>query len=187
MPESESKTIAAPAAYRLPDAARRELEELSKRYPNREALLLPALWLVQRDMGWISQEAMVHVGEVLGVSPIRVQSVVTFYHMYHDRPPGTYNVQVCHNISCSLLGAEKLLDQLHTKLGVGLEEPTSDGRFMIQRVECLGACERAPVCQINERFHFDLTPEKLDRIVANPESPGEVADFPGPQGPGAGS
>ena len=181
MPEAESKVAELSAPYRLPEAARRELEELAKRYPNREALLLPALWLVQRESGWISQEAMVHVGEALGVSPIRVQSVVTFYHMFHDRPPGTYNIQVCHNISCSLLGAEKLIEGLHQKLGVGLDEPTPDGRFMIQRVECLGACEHAPVCQINERFVFDLTPEKLEHILSEPESSGEAAGFPGPQ------
>ena len=187
MTELEIKSLAPSAAYRLPDAARRELEELAKRYPNREALLLPALWLVQRDAGWISQEAMVHVGEVLGVSPIRVQSVVTFYHMYHDCPPGKYNVQVCHNISCSLLGAEKLLDQLHTKLGVGLDEPTSDGRFMIQRVECLGACEHAPVCQVNDRFFLDLTPEKLESILSNPDLPGEPTRFARPEAGKAGS
>ena len=149
--------------HRLSAASLAEIERLAKRYPNREALMLPALWLVQNQYGWISADAMQHVAEVLGVSPVRVYSVVTFYHMYHERPPGTYNVQVCHNLSCSLRGAEKLLERLHARLGVDENEPTPDGRFMIQRVECLGACEHAPVCQINDEFRFDMTPERLER------------------------
>jgi NADH-quinone oxidoreductase subunit E len=150
---------------RLSDAAVAELERLRTRYANREALMLPALWMVQEEHGWISEEAMLHVAEVLGVSPVRVYSVVSFYHMYHESPPGRYNVQVCHNLSCSLLGAEKLLDLLHQRLGVGENEPTPDGKFMVQRVECLGACEHAPCAQLNDKFLFDLTPAKLSDIL----------------------
>jgi len=149
-------------SHRLSPAAIATLELLAPRYANREALLLPALWLVQDEFGWISEAAMQHVAEVVGVSPVRVLSVVTFYHMYHEQPPGRYNVQVCHNLSCSLLGAEDLLARLHARFGVGLNTPTADGRFMVQRVECLGACEHAPVCQVNDAFVFDLTPEKLE-------------------------
>jgi NADH-quinone oxidoreductase subunit E len=151
--------------HRLSAAALATLEKLAPRYAHREALLLPALWLVQDEYGWISEEAMQHVAEVLGVSPVRVYSVVTFYHMYHEAPPGKYNVQVCHNLSCSLLGAERLLDLLHRKLAVGENEPTPDGKFMIQRVECLGACEHAPCAQLNDRFLFDLTPAKLQELL----------------------
>lgn len=151
--------------HRLSDAAVAEIERLSKRYATREALMLPALWLLQDEHGWISESGMAHVAEVLGVSPVRVYSVVTFYHMFHSAPPGRYNVQVCHNLSCSLLGAEKLIEGLHRRLGVEIDEPTSDGRFMIQRVECLGACEHAPCAQINADFHFKLTPAKLDQIL----------------------
>ena len=156
--------VAEPAAGRalLSSAALSEIERLAARYPTREALLLPALWCVQQEHGWISQEAMQYVAELLGVSPVRVYSVVTFYHMFHERPPGKYNIQVCQTLSCSLLGAERILAHLQAKLGIGSDEVTPDGRFMVQRVECLGACEHAPVCQINDRFHFDLTPEKLD-------------------------
>jgi NADH:ubiquinone oxidoreductase subunit E len=118
----------------LSDAALAELEKLGKRYPTREALLLPALWMVQQEHGWISQESMLYLAELLDVSPVRVYGVVSFYHMFHDRPPGRYNNH----------------------------EVTPDGRFMVTRVECLGACEHAPVCQINEDFEFDLTPEQLE-------------------------
>lgn len=153
------------STHRLSDAAVAELERLAKRYARRDALVLPALWMVQEEHGWVSEAAMEHVAEVLGVSPVRVYSVVTFYHMFHEHPPGTYNIQVCHNLSCSLLGAERLLSMLHERLGVGIDEPTPDGKFMIQRVECLGACEHAPCAQINDRFAFDLTPEKLARML----------------------
>jgi len=166
--KSAPKSVGAPGAARrcgLSAAARAELEKLAPRYPNRAALLLPALWLVQQECGWVSEPAMEEVAAFLGVSPVRVYSVVTFYHMFHTTPPGRYNIQVCHNLSCSLCGAEKLLGWLHAKLGVGVGEPTADGRFMIQRVECLGACEHAPCCQINDTFHFDLTPEKLGAIL----------------------
>jgi NADH-quinone oxidoreductase subunit E len=149
----------------LSAAARAELERLAPRYATREALLLPALWLVQGEHGWVSEAAMEELGVFLGVSAVRVYSVATFYHMFHTTPPGRYNIQVCHNISCSLCGAEKLLGWLHAELGVGADEPTPDGRFMIQRVECLGACEHAPCCQINDEFHFDLTAEKLKTIL----------------------
>ena len=146
----------------LSDAARAELEALARRYPTREALLLPALWMVQRQHGWISTEAMQYVARLVGVSPVRVYGVVTFYHMFHDRPPGRYNIQVCQTLSCALRGAEALLAHLQRKLGIGHNETTADGRFMVQRVECLGACEHAPVAQINDEFAFDLTPMKLD-------------------------
>jgi len=145
----------------LSGAARQRLEQLAQRYPTRQALMLPALWLVQEEHGWISQEAMQYVARLLGVSPVRVYGVVSFYHMFHERPPGKYNIQVCQTLSCSLRGAERLLAGLRDKLGIDAGEVSDDKRFMIQRVECLGACEHAPVCQINEHFAFDLTPEKL--------------------------
>src|SRR5262249_46601546 len=149
----------------LSAASRAEIERLSKRYPTREALLLPALWMVQREQGWISEAAMRHVADVLGISPVKVYSVVSFYHMFHESPPGKWNIQVCHNLSCSVLGAEQLLEFLHERLGVGTDEPTADGQFMIQRVECLGACEHAPVCQINDDWMFDATVNGLAKKI----------------------
>lgn len=160
-----SARAAASPPHRLSPASIAELERLASRYPTRDALLLPALWMVQREHGWISEAAMEHVAEVVGVSPVRVMSVVSFYHMFHAQPPGKFNIQVCHNLSCSLRGAEKLLALLHAQLGVGIDAPTPDGKFMIQRVECLGACERAPCLQVNDRFHFDMTVEKLAQLL----------------------
>lgn len=164
-PVAKSAGHAPAAAPTLSAAARAALDTLAVRYPTRDALLLPALWLVQRECGWVSEAAMEEIGAFLGVSAVRVYSVATFYHMFHTERPGKYTIQVCHNISCSLRGAEKLLEWLHGALGVDAGEPTPDGRFMIERVECLGACEHAPCCQINDEFHFDLTADKLKKIL----------------------
>jgi NADH-quinone oxidoreductase subunit E len=138
-----------------------ELEELAKRYPRREALMLPVLWKVMDQEHWISPEAMEWVAEFLKVPAAKVYGVVGFYHMYLDRPPGKHIFEVCQTTSCAIMGAEGILDTLHEMLGVGLEEPTTDGRFMIRRVECLGACEHAPVCQVNHKFRFDQTPDSI--------------------------
>ena len=138
-----------------------ELEELAKRYPNREALMLPVLWKVMDQEHWISPEAMEWVADFLKVPAAKVYGVVGFYHMYLDRPPGKHIFEVCQTTSCAIMGAEGILDTLHEMLGVGLEEPTADGRFMIRRVECLGACEHAPVCQVDHAFRFDQTPESI--------------------------
>ena len=148
-------------AIRIPEEKLAAFEAQAKRYPNRQAMVLPALWMIQDEFGWISPEAMEYVAELTGTTPSHVYGVVSFYHMYFDKPPGKYVIEVCQTTSCSLLDCEKTLDYLHKKLGVGLEEPTADGKFMIRRVECLGACEHAPVSQINHRFVFKATPEKI--------------------------
>ncbi len=153
---------AATTKVQLPQEDLTELEALAKRYPDRRALLLPALWKIQDRFGYISPEAMEYVAELVGVTPTHVYGVVSFYHMYFDTPPGKYVVDVCQTTSCSLMGAEKIFAHLENRLGVGCEQVTSDGRFVVRRVECLGACEHAPVAQINHRFVFDLTPEKVD-------------------------
>lgn len=147
--------------FRLSDAAVAELEALAKRYPTREALALPALWKVQHEKGWISPEAMQWVAQFCGVSPVRIYGVVSFYHMFFTAPPGKHVIEVCQTTSCAIMGAEQILSHLHDRLGVGLDEPTPDGRFMIRRVECLGACEHAPVCQVDHQFVFDATPATL--------------------------
>ena len=138
-----------------------ELEELAKRYPTRDALMLPTLWKVMDQQHWVSPEAMEWVAEFLDVPAARVYGVVGFYHMFLDRPPGKHIIEVCQTTSCAIMGAEGILDTLHETLGVGLEEPTADGRFMIRRVECLGACEHAPVCQVDHDFRFEVTPENM--------------------------
>ena len=141
-------------------------EDLLTRYPTKEAALLPTLWLAQRQEGWISRETMEYVAGLLDVSPVKVYSVVTFYTMYHTRPMGRSVIQVCRNLSCSLLGARELIACLEEKLGVRVGETTPDGRFSLLTVECLGACGDAPMMQVNDEFIGNLSPARIDDILA---------------------
>lgn len=145
---------------------RAAFEQLLTRYPTKEAALLPTLWLVQKQEGWISLESMESVATLLGIAPVKVYSVVSFYTMYYTRPMGRHVIQVCRNLSCSLLGARELIGRLSEQLGVEVGETTADGRFSLLTVECLGACGNAPMMQVNDDFHYDLTPARLDMLLA---------------------
>ena len=148
------------------DAARRELEAVLARYPDKEAAILPALHLAQREFGYVSDEAILRVAEILGFTPARIEGVATFYTMYNRRPVGKYHVQICRNISCSLMGAEHLIEHVSKKLGIKPGETTADGKFTLTKVECLGSCGTAPVLQLNDDYHEDLTEEKIDALLA---------------------
>ncbi len=148
------------------DTARRELEAILARYPDKEAAILPALHLAQREFGYVSEEAIVCVAETLGFTPARIEGVVTFYTMFNRKPMGMYHVQICRNLSCSLLGAEHLIEHVSKKLGIKPGETTPDGRFTLSTVECLGSCGTAPVLQVNDDYHEELTEEKIDALLA---------------------
>jgi len=144
---------------------RRRIEETAARYPKKGAALLPVLHLVQQETGCISVEEEKFVAQALGLKPMKVREVVTFYTMFLRRPVGKYHLQVCSNLSCILLGAGPLLEYLQKKLGVGVGETTSDGRFTLSVVECLGACEQAPCVMVNFDYYGQLDREKIDRIL----------------------
>jgi NADH-quinone oxidoreductase subunit E len=147
------------------DAARAEFERLLTRYPDREAVILPALHLVQREFGYVSDEAIVYIAGLLAVSPARIEGVATFYTMYNRKPVGKYHVQICRNISCSLLGAEHLIEHVAGKLGVKPGGTTPDGKFTLSQVECLGSCGTAPVMQVNDDYYENLTETSVDAIL----------------------
>jgi NADH dehydrogenase (ubiquinone) flavoprotein 2 len=142
-----------------------ELDRLQKFYPNKAALLLPALHLAQKERGWLSEETMDEVAHVLDVPKTRVKEVATFYTMYNKKPVGKYNLQVCNNIACWLRGSEELIHLIETKYGIGLNETTKDGRFTLTEVECLGSCGTAPVCQVNDDYHEGLDKESFNRLL----------------------
>ena len=146
-------------------ALRRKIDEVAARYPKREAALLPVLHLVQREVGFISTEEERFVAQALGLKPMKVREVVTFYTMFLRRPVGKYHLQVCSNLSCTLLGSGHLLDYLRQKLGIDVGETTADGRFTLSTVECLGACEQAPSMMVNFDYHGRLDRDKIDRIL----------------------
>ncbi len=143
-----------------------ELQEILSRYPNKQAALLPALWLVQRERGWISDRNMVEVAEVLGVTPAYVKGVVTFYTMYHQHPVGDNFVQVCTTSPCNICGAESVVKALLEQTGAKDPGATSpDGRWTIVEVECLGACGFATPVLVNDDFIENVTPERVPEIV----------------------
>lgn len=143
----------------------KKIRDLAALYPSKQAALLPVLHLVQNERGSIAPEDERTVAEVLGIKPIKVREVVTFYTMFNRRPVGKYHVQVCSNLSCSLAGGERIVDYLKVKLGVRLGETTSDGRFTLTEVECLGACEAAPCMMVNFDYHLNLDRDTVDRIL----------------------
>lgn len=145
---------------------RAELDTILKRYPNKQAALLPALWLVQRDRGWVSDHNMAEVAEVLGVTPAHVKGVVTFYTMYHQHPVGKHFVQVCTTSPCNLCGAEDVVRALLKETGAGELGATSpNGKWTITEVECLGACGFATPILVDDDFIESVTPDKVTEIV----------------------
>jgi NADH-quinone oxidoreductase subunit E len=146
-------------------AGREEFDRLLTRYPDGKAAILPALYLAQKEFGYVSDEAIVYIAGLVGTSSAEVEGVATFYTMYNRRPVGKYHVQICRNISCSLLGAEHLIEHVSKKLGVRPGETTPDGKFTLAKVECLGSCGTAPVMQVNDEYHENLTVESIDRIL----------------------
>jgi NADH-quinone oxidoreductase subunit E len=143
----------------------RRIDALLTRYPQRGSALLPALYLVQDEKGWISDESMAYVAGKIGVSPAFVEGVVSFYTMYHRRPVGTHHIQVCRTLSCMLRGGRDVMNRLRRSLGIEPGEVTPDGRFSLEWVECLGACDTAPCAQVNDEDVALLDPAKADALL----------------------
>jgi NADH dehydrogenase (ubiquinone) flavoprotein 2 len=151
-------------------ARRTEIEELITRYPNRPAALLPALWMVQHERGWVSDEGMAEVAELLGITPAYVKGVVTFYTMYHQHPVGKYFIQVCTTSPCNACGAEAVVDAFLRHTGCQeLGQTSPDGKYGVIEVECLGACGFATPVMINHDFVESVTPERVPEILAGLE------------------
>jgi len=142
-----------------------EVRSLQALYPDPRAALLPVLHMAQETFGYVSLEVEEYVAGLFGLSPAHVHEVVTFYTLYFRAPKGRHVVAVCHNLSCHLAGAKSILEHLEARLGVEAGETTPDGRVTLQAVECLCACEHAPMMQVDDRYEFGLTPEKVDRIL----------------------
>ncbi len=142
-----------------------EVRSLQALYPEPRAALLPVLHMAQETFGYVSLEVEEYVAGLFGLSPAHVHEVVTFYTLYFRAPKGRHVVAVCHNLSCHLAGAKSILEHLEARLGVEAGETTPDGRVTLQAVECLCACEHAPMMQVDDRYELDLTPAKVDRIL----------------------
>ena len=149
------------------EQTKKKIKEIISLYPQKQASLLPVLHLTQQEFGYIPVEAEKSVAKMLGIKPIRVREAVTFYSMLHLKKIGKYHIQVCSNLSCSLLGAEKLIDYLRDKLKIEPGQTSPDGKFTLSTVECLGACEEAPCMQINFDYFGNLDKKKIESILAD--------------------
>jgi NADH-quinone oxidoreductase subunit E len=141
------------------------VRELQALYPERRAALLPVLHLAQETFGYISPAVEVYVAALFELSPAHVHEVVTFYTLFHREPVGRHIIAVCHNLSCWLRGAEDVIAYLQERLGIEAGETTPDGRVTLQRVECLCACETAPMMQVDDAYVGDLTRARIDTVL----------------------
>ncbi|HYK89080.1 MAG TPA: NADH-quinone oxidoreductase subunit NuoE [Acidobacteriota bacterium] len=151
----------------LSEKTHQKIKELIAKYPHRRSALIPSLQLAQDDSGYLTPEAVRDVAAVFELSPNEVYEVASFYTMLHKKPVGRYLIQVCTNISCLLCGSENMMTYLENKLGIKPGETTPDNKFTLMEVECLASCGTAPVVQINDDYHEDLTPERLERILSD--------------------
>jgi NADH-quinone oxidoreductase subunit E len=154
-------------ALQLSEATRRRIEDIKSRYPTHQSAIMPCIWAIQEEHRWISPAAVDFLTETLGLTRARVHEVLTFYTMFRTEPPAEYVLEVCHNISCHVLGARPLIAHLEKRLGIRLGETTPDGKFALHGVECLGACGHGPVIQLGKHFYENLTAEKADELLEN--------------------
>lgn len=148
--------------------AKAEFDDLISRYPQRRAALLPVLHLAQREFGFISPEVEDYIAGLIQLSPTKVREVVSFYTLFRTKPRGKHLIRFCQNISCHLLGSEDLLAYLRHRLalkGDGHDQTTSDGLVTVEAVECLGACELAPVMQVDDEYVGPLTEALIDETL----------------------
>jgi NADH-quinone oxidoreductase E subunit len=127
--------------------------------------LLPLLWLVQEDLGYVPEDAMAEVAALLDLTPPQVYQTISFYTMYNPKPIGKFHLQVCRSLMCGLVGAEHLMRWVEAKIGIRAGETTSDRLFTLKQVECLGSCATGPVMQVNDDYYESLTQDKLNRIL----------------------
>jgi len=145
----------------------KKVEELKKRYPTLQALVLPVLWLAQEQFGFISEETMKYVAGLLEVPFGHILGVVTFYTMFQRQPCGKHHIEVCTNISCMLRGSDQIVDHLEKKLNIKMGETSSDKRWTLSEVECMGSCGSAPMFAIGEEYYENLSTDKVDNILAD--------------------
>jgi NADH-quinone oxidoreductase subunit E len=175
--KSERKLAEAGAAFTYTPEHQAKFDEVVTHYPpeERKSAILYALYLVQRQQGYITGAAMRFVAEQIGCTAAEVEDVVTYYTMFHTKPVGKYVLNVCRTLSCALLGAERVTASLCETLGVAPGETTADGEFTVIEVECLGACDRAPVVMVNDDWHERLSPEQAAAFVDDIRARGRAA------------
>jgi len=144
---------------------KKKIEEVLTKYPNKQAALLPVLWIAQKQNGHLSLESQEEVAKVLDLSPVHVHGVVTFYTMFKEKTVGKYHLQICRTLSCALAGCERIIRHLDDKYHLKDGDLTKDGKFSIELVECLASCGTGPMMQVNETYFENLSIEKVDQLL----------------------
>jgi NADH-quinone oxidoreductase subunit E len=142
-----------------------KVEAIAHRYPDKRSLTLPALRFAQEEHGWLSPETLREVAEVLDLTPAYCQAVASFYDMFHLEPVGKHMVEICTNLSCALVGAQRVVEAFESELGIHAGETTEDGEITFRAVECLGGCGYAPVVAVDNRYRQHVKPEDAAGIV----------------------
>ena len=153
----------------LSNEERREIEAEVAIYAQKRAACIEALKVVQQHRGWVPDEALDEVAELLEMTPDELDGVATFYNLIFRKPVGRHVILICDSVSCWIMGYDNLRGHLRSRLGIDLGETTADGRFTLLPSVCLGACDRAPVMMVDDDLHLDLTPERIDQILAGYE------------------
>ncbi len=146
-----------------------QINNIKAKYPNNEAAIMPVLWFVQNKFGYISDEIIIYLSELLNVSASKIEGVISFYTMFHRHPVGKYHIQVCTNVSCMVRNGVKLYNYVSDKYNIKNMETTSDGMFSLEEVECMGACGGAPMVAINEDYYENMDVEKLNELLTRLE------------------
>ena len=152
--------------------------EIIGRYPRPKSAMVPLLHLAQEQDGYVTNEAMAHIGELVGVTSAEVLGTCSFYEMFKREPVGEYLVNVCTNIACLLLGGEELLHHLEGRLGIKSGSTTADGKFTIEDVECIAACTEAPCLQVNYRYFYKLSTDDADALIEDLRHDRRAHDVP---------
>jgi NADH-quinone oxidoreductase subunit E len=169
-----------PGHASLAERHKDKIAEILARYPNKRAALLPLLWLVQEDQGYVAEEAMAEVAALLDLTPSQVYQTISFYTMYNPKQIGKFHLQVCRSLMCGLVGAEDLMRWIDAKIGIRPGQTTSDTLFTLKQVECLGSCATGPMMQVNDDYYESLTQDKLNRILDDLKREGRCALASGP-------
>jgi NADH-quinone oxidoreductase subunit E len=150
----------------LTEQERCEIHKLMRHFPKKQAASLEALKVIQKSRGWVTDENLKAVSEILDMSPEELDGIATFYNLIFRRPVGRHVILICDSVSCWIRGSEHILEHLVSRLGgIGLGDTTEDNRFTLLPVSCLGVCEHAPALMIDDDWYGDLTPEKIDQIL----------------------
>ncbi|HET7062276.1 MAG TPA: NADH-quinone oxidoreductase subunit NuoE [Nitrosospira sp.] len=153
----------------LSEQEREEIEAHSRHYPDRRAVCIEALQIIQRHRGWVSDEGLADVAEALQMTLAELEGVATFYNMVFRQPVGKHVILLCDSVSCWIMGYEKLRDHLTRRLGIEFGQTTADGRFTLLPNVCLGACDHAPAMMVDDAHYQDLDPARIDEILASCE------------------